>query len=70
MSKRLLFYEKGSRYFFLINIFIYILNGTLLKKIIPIEIIGYFFFLSLGIFIGVQCCVSQIRINNTNKNLN
>jgi hypothetical protein len=61
MYKRLIIYQKISIYLFALNMGFYILNDSVLKKAIPIEIVGYSFFLSLGLFIGVNICIDVLR---------
>ena len=61
MYKRLIIYQKISIYLFAANMGFYILNDSVLKKAVPIEIVGYSLFLSLGLFIGVNICIDVLR---------
>jgi hypothetical protein len=61
MYKRLIIYQKISIYLFAANMGFYILNDSILKKVVPIEIVGYSLFLSLGFFIGVNICIDLLR---------
>jgi hypothetical protein len=61
MYKRLIIYQKISIYLFALNMGFYIINDSVLKKAIPIEIVGYSLFLSLGLFIGVNICIDVLR---------
>jgi hypothetical protein len=60
MYRRLIIYQKNSIYLFAANIGFYILNDSILKKAVPIEIVGYSLFLSLGFFIGVNICIDVL----------
>lgn len=40
----------------MINLFLDILNKNILNSVIPIEIVGYLFWLSLGLFLGFKLC--------------
>ncbi len=48
--------EKGLVVFLGIGIFIGILNEDFLNTIIPKEISGYLFWLSLGLYLGFRLC--------------
>jgi hypothetical protein len=61
MYKRLITYQKISIYLFAANMGFYVLNDSVLKKVVPIEIVGYSLFLSLGLFIGVNVCIDVLR---------
>ena len=61
MYKRLIIYQKISIYLFVANMGFYILNDSILKKAVPIEIVGYSLFLSVGFFIGVNICIDVLR---------
>jgi hypothetical protein len=61
MYKRLIIYQKISIYFFVANMGFYILNDSVLKKTVPIEVVGYSLFLSLGFFVGVNICIDALR---------
>ncbi len=54
--KRFNNYEKSITAFFMLNIFLDVVNKKLLNSIIPVEIIGYLFWLSLGLFLGFRWC--------------
>ena len=61
MVKRLSLYSKISIYFFASSIAFYVFNEAILKYKVPLEIVGYLIFFSLGLFIGTQCCIDVIR---------
>ena len=63
--KRFIYLDKGLTLFFMINLFLDILNKNLLNSLIPFEIIGYLFWLSLGLFLGFKLC--KYEYNNTLK---
>lgn len=54
--KRFSYFDKGLTVFFMINLFLDILNKNLLNSAIPSEIVGYLFWLSLGLFLGFKLC--------------
>jgi hypothetical protein len=54
--KRFSYFDKGLTVFFMINLFLDILNKNILNSVIPIEIVGYLFWLSLGLFLGFKLC--------------
>jgi len=54
--KRFSFYERGLTFFFMINIFLDVINDKLLDSVIPGEIVGYLFWLSLGLYLGFRLC--------------
>jgi len=54
--KRFNTYEKSLAAFFVINIFLDVINKYILKSIIPKEIIGYLFWLSMGLYLGFRLC--------------
>ena len=61
MYKRLIIYQKISIYLFVANMGFYILNDSILKKAVPIEIVGYSLFLSVDFFIGVNICIDVLQ---------
>lgn len=67
MHRRLIIYQKLSAYLFALGILFYVVNDSLLKRKVPIEIVDYFLFFSLGIFIGVNICIDVMRNNSKNK---
>ena len=56
MWKRLKIYEGIVVINFIINIVFYILNKDFLNHIIPVDIAGYMFWISLGMYLGFQWC--------------
>lgn len=54
--KRFSYFDKGLTVFFMINLFLDILNKSVLNSVIPSEIVGYLFWLSLGLFGGFKLC--------------
>lgn len=54
--KRFAFYEKGVTIFFILNLFFDLINKKLLDYRIPSDIVGYLFWLSLGLFLGFRLC--------------
>lgn len=59
--KRFNFYEKFFAAFFIINLFLDVLNRKLLNSSIPSEIVGYLFWLSLGLYLGFQLCKYEYK---------
>jgi hypothetical protein len=57
--------------FFLFCILIFIVNNVFLKNKIPKDLLGYFLFFSLGIYIGFNVCLSEFKritkIKNNNR---
>ena len=49
-------YEKCFAIFFMLNIFLDVLNKMLLSSAIPSEVVGYSFWLSLGLYLGFRLC--------------
>ncbi len=54
--KRLSYFNKGITLFFMINLFLDIFNKKILNSVIPVEIVGYLFWFSLGLFSGFKLC--------------
>ncbi len=54
--KRFSFYDKLLALFLMINIFLDVINTELLNSAIPSEIVGYLFWLSLGLYLGFSLC--------------
>ena len=66
--KRFSNYEKTITGFFMINIVFDIINKKLLESRVPTEIVGYMFWLSLGLFLGFRLCKYEyIRVWNKMK---
>ena len=61
MVTRFTLYSQISIYFFALSVAFYLFNDAVLKYKVPLEIVGYLIFFSLGIFIGTQCCIDVIR---------
>jgi len=53
---RFVIIEKIIAMFFISNLFLDVLNNKILNSIIPTKIIGFLFFLSLGLFLGFKLC--------------
>ena len=66
--KRLSYYDKVLAMFFMINIFLDIINKKVLNSVIPNEIIGYLFWISLGLYLGFQICKYEFK--RVLKNMN
>ena len=49
-------YEKSLAAFFMLNIFLDVINKKLLGSAIPTEIVSYLFWLSLGLYLGFRLC--------------
>ena len=58
-------YEKCLAAFFMLNIFLDVINKKLLGSAIPKEIISYLFWLSLGLYLGFRLC--KYEYNNVIK---
>ena len=54
--KRFNLYQQCLAVFFIINLFLDIINKKILNSAIPSEIVGYLFWLSLGLFLGFKLC--------------
>jgi len=54
--KRFTLFDKGLAVFFMINLFLDVINKRVLNSAIPSEIVGYLFWLSLGLFLGFKLC--------------
>jgi len=65
--KRFSFYDKGLVVFFMINLFLDVINKKILYSTIPSEIVGYLFWLSLGLFLGFKLC--KYEYSRTLKNI-
>ena len=59
--KRFNYYEKCLAIFFIFNIIFYILNEDFLVYIVPKDISGYMFWLSLGLYLGFQLCKYEYK---------
>ena len=59
--KRFVNYEKGLALFFIISIFFDIVNEKFLNSQVPAEIIGYMFWLTLGLYLGFRLCKYEFR---------
>lgn len=57
--KRFSSFERAIQVFFMINLVLDIVNKNFLKSAIPIEIIGYLFWLSLGLYLGFKLCKNE-----------
>ena len=54
--RRFDFFQKGLSIFFMINLFLDVINEKLLNSMIPDDILGYLFWFSLGLFLGFALC--------------
>lgn len=59
--KRFSYFDKGLAALFIINIFLNVFNDKILKSLIPLEIISYSFWLSLGLYLGFQLCKYEYK---------
>jgi hypothetical protein len=64
MYKRINILHRIFLSFFLLSLGVFIVNDSILKKRIPIEIVGYIFFLSLGIYVGFHVCLDELKRMN------
>jgi hypothetical protein len=60
MSQRIFILHKIAAILFLASLGLYIINESFLNSRIPIEIIGYLVFLSLGLYVGFHVCLGEI----------
>ena len=49
-------YEKSLAAFFMINIFLDVINEKFLDLAIPTEVVSYLYWLSLGLYLGFRFC--------------
>lgn len=65
-------YEWGISLLLVANIIYYPINEDYLEYLVPKEICGYSFWLSLGLFVGFKLCKSELKnnIKSTLKDLN
>lgn len=68
--KRFSVIENILMVFFSINILLNSINNYLFNKAIPVEIVHYLFWLSLGLFIGFKLCKYEIRLINKRTQIN
>ena len=61
MSKRIFLFHRIAAVFFLFSLGLCVITGSFLKSRIPIEIVGYLVFLSLGLYVGFQVCLGEIK---------
>jgi hypothetical protein len=61
MSKRIFLFHRIAAVFFLFSLGFCVITGSFLKSRIPIEIVGYLVFLSLGLYVGFQVCLGEIK---------
>ena len=67
MNNRFRLYHRIALCLFIFSFGLYILNDTLLKKKIPIELIGYLVFLSLGLYVGFHVCLDEVKRMSNKK---
>lgn len=66
--KRFNIYQQGLALFFIVSLVFDIINKKLLESRVPTEIVGYMFWLSLGLFLGFRLCKYEyIRVWNKMK---
>lgn len=68
MWKRFKIYEGSIVIFFFINMVFYIINMNFLNFWFPKDIAGYFFWLSLGLYLGFQFCKYEVNRIMKKKN--
>lgn len=56
MWKRLKAYNAIITIWFMFNLVFYLINRDYFKYVIPKEIAGYMFWISLGLYLGFQLC--------------
>ncbi len=61
MWKRFRIYEGIISFNFIGSLFLYTLNEDYLQYAIPKDLAGYFFWLSLGLYLGFQICKYEFR---------
>jgi hypothetical protein len=54
--KRFNIYQQGLAALFIVALFLDVINKKVLNSAIPVEIVGYLFWLSLGLFLGFKLC--------------
>jgi len=59
--KRLLLVEKGISIFFLLNLAIIILGKNVLLSVFPLDVRNYFFWLSMGLYLGFLLCKNEYK---------
>jgi hypothetical protein len=59
--KRLLIYELVATTLLLVSFFFFILNEDFFNHIIPKDIAGYLFWISLGIYLGFKLCKYELK---------
>lgn len=67
MHKRINIIRKLASAFFMFSLGLYIVNDALLKKRIPLEIIGYVVFLSVGFYIGFHLALSEVERESSRR---
>lgn len=68
-KERFNLYENIIAVLFMIGIVLDVINKKLLKNLIPEEIVGYFFWFTLGLFLGYKICKQgmKTKINNLDR---
>jgi hypothetical protein len=64
MYKRINILHRIFLSFFIFSLGLYVVNDSILRKWIPIEIVGYIVFLSLGIYVGFHVCLDELKRMN------
>lgn len=59
--KRFNTFQQCLSLFFVINLFLDVINNKILNSAIPSEIVDYMFWLSLGLFLGFMLCKYEYR---------
>ncbi len=68
-KERFNLYENIIAVLFMIGIVLDVINKKVLKNLIPEEIVGYFFWFTLGLFLGYKICKQgmKTKINNLDR---
>ena len=61
MWQKFKIYNRIITLFFMFNVIFYIINRDFLKYIVPEDIAGYMFWLSLGLYLGFQLCTYEFK---------
>lgn len=59
--KRFSFFDKGLAVFFMLNLFLDVINKKILQSVIPGDLISYLFWLSTGLYLGFQLCKYEYK---------
>ena len=67
MHKRIIIIHRLAEISFSSSIALYLINDTLLKKKIPLEIVGYILFLNLGFYVGFHLALREVERERKKK---